>query len=154
MKLKKFTITFILLVISSQLIAAPLVNDMQACQGMISFIEAKLESASSKFEAEDVKTIRKGLEGYDQYIQQEIITPGLLKFNGGDEAKANLMQTQVDGYKKTLVKSLQVRYPQNRLFYDHVVAVNNCSKKAVPSGQALEDLKVAFATLVKLTKIE
>jgi hypothetical protein len=133
--------------------AAGLINDMQSCQGLIDFIDSKLDSAPAKYEKGDVKKVRKGLDGYNQYIQREIVEPGLLKFNGGDEAKAGAMQKQVDAYKQTLVKQYEARYPQNRLFTDHAVAVNNCAKKAVPSGQDLEALKVALNTMVELAKM-
>ena len=63
------------------------------------------------------------------------------------------MQEQVDTYKKTLVKQLEDRYQQNRLFTDQAIAVNNCAKKAVPSGQELEELKEALNMMVKLAKI-
>ncbi len=70
----------------------------------------------------------------------------------GNQAKANQMQKQVDSYKQSLIKQYQKRYSQNRLFMDHALSLNNCSKKAVPSGQALEQLKLALQTMVKLPK--
>ena len=144
----------ILLCMTSQVSHAALINEMQTCQGLFDFIDTKLNSASAKYAAGDVQIVRKGLAGYDQYIQSTIVSPGLLQFTGGDQAKSNQMQTQVDTYKKNVVSRLQKRYPQNRLFYDHVVSVNECAKQAVPAGQALEDLKLAMNTMIELAKIE
>ena len=65
---------------------------MQSCQGLIDFLDNKLASAPEKYAKSDVDNVRKGLEGYNQYIQSDIVTPGLLKFNGGDATKADAMQ--------------------------------------------------------------
>ena len=48
---------------------------------------------------------------------------------------------------------LDTRYPQNRLFSDYAIAINNCAKKSVPSGQELEDLKAALNTMLKLAEL-
>ena len=63
------------------------------------------------------------------------------------------MQKQVDAYKSTLVKSFKTRYTANRIYTDQAIAVNNCAKKAVPAGQALEDLKEALNLMVKLAQM-
>jgi hypothetical protein len=133
--------------------AAPSLNEMQGCQGILDYVDVKLASAPANYPAQDVKKVRTGLKGYNEYIQREIITPGLLSFNGGDKSKAEGMQKQVSAYRASIVKGLQARHPQNRLFMDQAVAVNNCAKKAVPSGQELEDLKVAVNLMVELAKM-
>jgi hypothetical protein len=143
----------LLLIFSKSPMAAGLINDMQSCQALIDFVDNKLDSGPSNYNKGDVKKVRTGLESYNQYIQREIVSPGLLQFNNGDTTKANQMQKQIDTYKKTLVKQLEARYPQNRLFTDQAIAVNNCAKKAVPSGQELEELKEALNLMVKLAKI-
>ena len=129
------------------------INEMQSCQGLLDFIEEKLDSAPAKYPDADVSKIRDGLDGYNNYIQTEIITPGLLAFNSGDASKARGMQQQIDTYKKSLVNTFQSRYPENRIYTDQAVAVNNCAKKAVPSGQALKELTEALNTMVKLAKM-
>ena len=154
MKFKKITLIALLYMLPQLSLAAPSINDMQTCQGLLDFIDDKLNPAPAKYGAEDVKAVRKGFDGYNQYIQTAIVSPGLLKFTGGDKAKADELQTQVDAYKKQVVEGFKKRYPQDRLFYDQAIAVNNCAKKAVPSGQALEDLKLALNTLVKLTQMK
>lgn len=132
--MKKILIIGLLLVVSKSPLAAGLINEMQYCQALIDFVDNKLDLAPSNYAQEDVEKIRKGLGTYNQYIQRQIVSPGLLEFNGGDKGKANQMQKQVDAYKQSLVKKLEARYPKNRLFTDHAIAVNNCAKKAVPSG--------------------
>lgn len=154
MKLKKVTLTVaISCILSLPMMAAPSINDMQTCQGLLSFIDGKLSPAPSKYPNSDVKIVKLGLKQYNDYIQKEFVTPGLVKFNKGDISKANAMQKQVDTYKSNLVKGLNARYPQDRLFMDHAIALNNCAKQAVPSGQALENLKDALNTIIKLSKI-
>jgi len=133
--------------------AAGLINEMQSCQAFIDFVGNKLALAPSSYAQKDVRKIRKGLETYNKYIQRQIISPGLLEFNGGDKDKANQMQKQVDTYKQTLVTQLEARYPKNRLFMDHAITVNNCAKKAVPSGEELDELREALNLMVKLAKI-
>lgn len=151
--MKKILIIGLLLVVSKSPLAAGLINEMQSCQALINFVDNKLTLPPSNYDQEDVQNIRKGLGTYNQYIQRQIVSPGLLKFNGADKDKANQMQKQVDTYKQTLVKQLEARYPQNRLFMDHIIAVNNCAKKAVPSGKELDELKEALNLMIKLAKI-
>lgn len=143
------TLTF-----SGTALSAPSINDMQSCQGLLDFVDQKLASAPAKYPADQVTAIRTGLSDYNHYIQTDIVSPGLLAFNGGDTAKAAAMQTQVDAYKATIVNGLTARYPANRLYTDQAIAINNCAKKAVPSGQALDNLKVALNTMVALAKLE
>lgn len=143
-----------LLLISTQSIAGPSINNVQSCQALLDFIETKLATAPEAYPISDVELIKKGIGNYNGYLQREIVTPGLVEFNGGDQAKAQAMQEQVNAYKATLVSSLQNRYKEPGLFTDHAFAVNDCVKKATPSGQVLEDLKTALTTIVKLSKIE
>ena len=98
---------------------------MQTCQGHIIFVGTKLDAGAAKYPTADVTKVREGLAGYDQYIQAKIVSPGLLKFAGGDKAKA-----------------------------DHALSINECAKQAAPAGQALEDLKVALHTMLKLAKLK
>ncbi|WP_072680982.1 hypothetical protein [Arcobacter sp. LA11] len=154
MLLKKVTLTISLgLLLSIPLQAAPSINDMQSCQGLLDFIDKKLDKAPAKYSTEDIKNIREGLKGYNEYIQEEIVTPGLIKFNNGDSSKASMMQKQVDMYKLSLVNAYEKKYPANRLYTDYAVAVNNCAKKAVPKGASLEKLKISLNTIIKLAKM-
>ena len=132
--------------------AKPSINDMQGCQAVIDFVDAKLASAPPQYEAADVKAARKGLKAYNSYIQNDIVSPGLLEFNGGDASKAKAMQTQVDSYKASITAALNSKFPQQRLFMDHVVALNNCAKQAVPKGTDLDALKAGMNAMVTMAK--
>lgn len=151
--MKKIMILVLFSMTSSLSIAAGLINEMQSCQGLIAFIDGKLNSAPSKYSEADVVKVRTGLQAYSQYIQREIVTPGLLQAAGGDQIRANEFQKNVDTYKSTIVKKFETQYPQNRLFNDQAIGINNCAKKAVPSGQELEALKLALNIMVELAKL-
>lgn len=133
-------------------LSANLINDMQGCQALIQHVENVLDEAPKTYPKSDVKSVRKGLAFYNDYIQDEIVTPGLLKFNGGDKDKAKAMQDQVDAYKATVVKAYDGKY-SGKLFTDHAVAINECAKKAVPAGDSLEALKTALTTMLELAKL-
>lgn len=150
--MKKLFLITVLMMFAKSTMAAGLINDMQSCQGLIDFVNTKLDAAPASYDDADIKTVRSGLNAYNAYIQQEIVSPGLLKFNGGNQAKAEQMQKQVDTYKQSLVTQYQKRYPQNRLFTDFAMGLNNCAKKAVPAGGDLEKLKQALHTIIKLSK--
>lgn len=150
--MKKMILIGLLLMTSQSSMAAGLINEMQMCQALISFVEKKLNPAPQNYDKNDVNNVLKGLAAYDQYIQRDIITPGLLQFSKGNAAKAKQLQQQINDYKKTVVKQLEARYQAKRLFTDQAVAMNNCTKKAVPKGQDLESLKVALKTMVKLAQ--
>lgn len=151
MKLKQVALSVTLICsLSLPASAGRLINDMQGCQGLLDFLDTKLTSSAPHYKSSDLQTIRIGLKQYNEYIQKEIVTPGLLQFSKGDKTKAKAMQKQVDTYKLGLVEGLNARYPQNRLFTDYAIQVNNCAKKAVPSGEELENLKASLNTLLKL----
>lgn len=132
--------------------AQSLINDMQSCQALIEFVEQKLSSPPASYDEAKVTNILEGLGAYNTHIQETIVTPGLLKFNQGDKAKAQNMQLQVNTYKKSLIANFSSRYPENRMYTDYAVSLNNCTKKAVPEGEALEQLKVALNTIVALAR--
>ena len=151
MKIKLFALS-IFACLSINSLSANLINDMQGCQALIQHVENVLDEAPKTYPKTDVKNVRKGLADYNDYIQDEIVTPGLLKFNGGDKDKAKAMQDQVDAYKTTVVKAYDGKY-SGKLFTDHAVAINECAKKAVPAGDSLDALKTALSTMLKLAKL-
>ena len=151
MKIKLFALS-IFACLSVTSLSANLINDMQGCQALIQHVENVLDEAPKTYPKSDVKNVRKGLADYNDYIQDEIVTPGLLKFNGGDKDKAKAMQDQVDAYKTTVVKAYDGKY-SGKLFTDHAVAINECAKKAVPAGDSLDALKTALSTMDKLAKL-
>ncbi|WP_017932061.1 hypothetical protein [Robiginitomaculum antarcticum] len=150
------TVSFAAILLLSMIVLAPAtsaranINDMQGCQAMIMFVDGKLDTVKGK--KAQVKAVRKGLNAYDRFIQNTVISPGLLEFNSGDKGKASVMQGQVDAYKSGLVAQLNKRYPQGGMFTDYAASLNNCAKKAVPSGGALEDLQAALETITALAQ--
>ncbi len=151
MKIK--SLLFILITaLSFSTLSANLINDMQGCQALIEHVDSLLDDAPKTYPKSDVKNVRKGLADYNEYIQDEIVTPGLLKFNAGDKDKAKAMQAQVDDYKATVVKAYDGRY-KSKLYTDHSISLNECAKKAVPAGDSLEALKIALTTMLALAKL-
>ncbi len=140
-------------VLPSLALSKPSVNEMQTCQGMLEFVEAKLADAPANYPAQDVAKVRDGLKRYNSYIQNRIVTPGLTSFTGGDTRQAALLQQQIDAYKSAIAERLQSRYQQNRLVTDHAIAINECAKKAVPEGDDLDGLRDAVVTMVKLARL-
>jgi len=132
--------------------AQSLINDMQACQGLLDYMQQKLAKAPTQYETSRINAIQKALKSYDDYIQNTIITPGLLKFNGGNQTKAAAMQQQVDAYKHTITVSMIARDNSGQLTSNHAVSLNNCAKKAVPIGQNLTDLKAAINDIVAIAQ--
>ena len=152
MRIKPALIGILLTAFTSISFAQSLINEMQTCQALISFVEQKLASPPASYEQSQVNSILEGLRSYDNHIQTQIVSPGLLQFNQGDKAKADSMQKQVDDYKASLVNNFKARYPQNRLYTDFALSLNNCAKKAVPDGAELEQLKVALNAIVSLAR--
>lgn len=132
---------------SSNLIAQPSINKMQECQAFLNFMDKKISHSS----IENNDKVRQGLKTYNNYIQKEIITPLLKRFNAGNLEKSVAMQTQINAFKSSLVESYQKRYPQKRLLTDYAVMLNNCTKLAVPSGNELEQLKYSLNAIVAHT---
>ena len=130
-----------------------LINEMQACQGLLIYIDNKLNTAPPEYPSDKVMKVRKGLKQYNEYSQDQIVAPGLLQFNAGDAAKAKAMQLQVDTYKTSILKGMQARDSSSKITSNHAISINNCAKKAVPSGQALENLKFAINTLIELAQL-
>lgn len=86
MKLKYLLVT-LACTLSFQIAAKPSVNDMQQCQALIDFIEQKLSNPPAKYKSDLVDTAKLGLGKYDDYIQSDIVTPGLIEFNGVTKQK-------------------------------------------------------------------
>lgn len=130
--------------------AQPSINEMQTCQGLLNFVSLKLENLPSTYEEDDLAIIEKGLSAYDKYIQNVFVSPGLLKFSGGNKSKASTLQKQVDTYKNSIVKSYQNQYPYNKLSMDFAQFINKCTKKAMPKGNDLAILKASLFKMVEL----
>lgn len=133
--------------------ANTLLNDMQGCQALLSFVEQKLTD-STAYNQQEVDTVIGGLQAYNDYIQQTVVGPGLLQFSQNDPAKAAALQQQVDSYKSQLMQQLQAKYAARGIVMDNVIALNNCSVKSMPEGQVLEQLKQALMLLVGFSKAQ
>lgn len=153
-KCKRQTLTLILITLLSFQVSAarPSINDMQTCQGLIDFVSLKLKNLPSKYNEEDVKTVQKGLSAYNKYIQNTFVSPSLLKFSQGNKDKAEALQKQVNTYKAKVVKSYENQYPYNKISDGFVKSLNECTQKAVPTGNDLNALKTSFVKMLELIK--
>jgi len=151
MKKQTFILGTLMLLAIAPAIAKPSLNEMQTCQGLLEFITQMLTPTPAHYTPADIETVRQGLMAYNDYIQTEIITPGLLHYSEGDVDKANALQPQIDVFKESVIVALKNRYPGSHLVTDQVVAVNNCTKMAVPAGDKLAQLKDALTTMLALT---
>ena len=117
-------------------------------------MKIQIEDSSEKYEAEDIKVAQKGLTSYNDYIQESIVSPGLLAFYKNDQAKADEAQKQVDAYKLSIVHQYQQRNPNKNIDMNMLTALNNCTLQAIPAGQQLEELKLSFEKLVAFTTLK
>ena len=127
------------------------VNDVQLCQAQLEFIDSKLASIK-KYNSADVKKIRKAMSEYNTFLQAEHIKPGLLAYTGGDKAKADMFQAQIDTFKSNQVTAMHKRYHQDQIFGDQALSVNECYKKAPMSSDKTPMMKDALETMVKLAQ--
>ncbi|XQW84509.1 hypothetical protein ACOYR1_15415 [Thalassotalea piscium] len=137
---------------SQSALAQASINDMQTCQGLIDFLKIRLKESNDTYSTTDINTVIKGLDTYNNYIQDTIVSPGLITFYQGDKNKAIAAQQKVDLYKQSIVQKYQQRFPQKQLYMDFAVSLNNCTQKTVPAGQDLADLKTSFTKLLELLK--
>lgn len=154
----KNTITLLFVVtifsMSQTVQSKPSINTMQTCQALLDFLEFKLQDVPAEYPLNKVKKVREGLIQYNEFIQKDIITPKLLQLNPGNKEKANSMQIKIDEYKAFLFDSYTKRFSTPHLVTDFAISVNNCAKEAVPSGEALENLKYAINTIVELAQTQ
>ena len=87
MTLVKLLSIIVLSTVAKLAIAAPLVNQMQGCQGILDFVNVKVSQASDLYSKNDVSVIKKGLDAYNSYIQNEIITPSIAATVANDKNK-------------------------------------------------------------------
>jgi len=109
-------------------------------------------SLIKKYDTTDVKTVTKGLRAYNAFLQTQHVTPGLLEFTKGDKAAAADYQKQIDAYKAKIVQGLKAKHPQERIFTDQAVAINNCYTSAPMGDDKLQMMTDAVQSLVALSK--
>lgn len=127
------------------------VNQAQECQTVLDFTIERVESVG-KYDDALVKTITKGLRAYEAFLQSDHVDPGLLEFTGGDEKAAATYQTQINTYKAQVVSGLKAKYPQERIFTDQAVAINNCYTAAPMGDNKLQMMTDSVQGIVTLAK--
>ncbi|GAB3487341.1 hypothetical protein [Marinomonas epiphytica] len=151
--LKRLIIAGLAVSASFSVAAQPSVNEMQDCQAFIDFVDRKMTVTADVYEATDLNLIRKGLQSYNVFIQEQIVSPGILAYSQGDTAKAEYLQQQIDVYKVTVVDKLGERYPERKLLTDFAFAINECAKKALPNEETqVQQLKTSLDTIIKLAQ--
>ena len=127
------------------------VNKAQECQAVLDFTIERVESVT-KYDAENVKIVTKGLRTYEAFLQSDHVDPGLLEFTKGDKKAAADYQKQIDAYKAQIVTALKAKHPQERIFADQAVAINNCYTAAPMGDDKLKMMTESVQGLVALAK--
>ena len=127
------------------------VNDAQACQAVLNFTIERVESVG-KYDKADVAVVTKGLRAYEAFLQSDHVAPGLLEITNGDHKAADNFQTQIDDYKAQLVEALKAKHPQDRIFTDQAVSINNCYTNAPMGEESLQMMTDAVQGIVELAR--
>ncbi|WP_427453388.1 hypothetical protein [Litorimonas sp. WD9-15] len=129
----------------------PSLNVVQQCQAVLDFTSERVGDVKA-YDQADVKTVQKGLDAYNAFLQAEHIKPGLLEFTGGDQTAAKDYQTQIDAFKEQIVTGLKAKHPQARIFTDQAIAINNCYEQAPMDASQTPMMKNALETIIKLAR--
>ena len=132
--------------------ARPSMDDVKVCQGLMDFIQLKLNDSRAKYSAKDINVMAKGVNDYNAFIQEHFVTPGLAFQTLGDEKKAIALQEDINTYKKNLVEKFQRQFPQKQLELEFAVSLNDCTKKVTPQGKIGKSVQATLVTMVNLTK--
>ena len=127
------------------------VNDAQACQAVLDFTIERVESVV-KYDKADVAVVTKGLRAYEAFLQSNHVTPGLLEITNGDQKAADEFQSQIDDYKAQLVEALKTKHPQERIFTDQAVSINNCYTNAPMGEENLQMMTDSVQGIVGLAR--
>lgn len=127
------------------------VNKAQECQAVLEFTIERVKSVK-KYDKADVKTVVKGLKAYEAFLQTDLVNPGLLEFTGGDKKAAAEYQKQIDTYKAQLVTAFKAKHPQDRIFTDQAVAINNCYTAAPMGDDKLQMMTDSVQGIVALAQ--
>lgn len=127
------------------------VNQAQECQAVLDFTIERVESVK-KYDEAAVKTVVKGLRAYETFMQRDHVTPGLLEFTKGDEKAAAEFQKQINAYKAQIIKGLKAKHPQDRIFTDQAVAINNCYTAAPMGDDKLQMMTDSVQGIVALAQ--
>lgn len=153
MTLIKSTIGAVLLIGSATLSAHAKmsINQAQECQAVLDFTIERVESVK-KYDSAAVKTVVQGLRAYEAFLQNDHVTPGLLEFTKGDKAAAAEYQKQIDAYKSQIVTGLKAKHPQNQIFADQAVTINNCYTAAPMGDDKLQMMTDSVQGIVALAQ--
>jgi len=147
------------LILSAVLLALPVtasaqkpsLNIVQQCQAVLDFTSERVGDVKA-YDKTDVKTVQKGLNAYNSFLQSEHIKPGLLEFTNGDKKAAKDYQTQIDAFKGQIVTGLKAKHPQPRIFTDQAIAINNCYEQAPMDAGQTPMMKEVLETIIKLAQ--
>lgn len=146
-----FISTFIL---TNTAFAEPSLREAQACQGVMLFLDDRLDKAEDIYPARSIKLVRKGLEEYSAYIDNDVMPALIKQYAQGDSAKQNTLEKQIDAANINIVNQYNQRYQDNRLYTDFAMAINECAKQGVISQDPdeQENLKAALLEIIELAK--
>ncbi len=151
LKFSPFLTALILCALPATSHAKMSVNKAQECQAVLDFTIERVESVK-KYDEAAVQTVTKGLRAYEAFLQSDHVDPGLLEFTKGDEKAAAEYQKQIDSYKAQLVAGLKAKHPQERIFTDQAVAINNCYTAAPMGSDKLQMMTDAVQGIVALAQ--
>ncbi|WP_417527697.1 hypothetical protein [Marinomonas shanghaiensis] len=145
---------FILVLLCSPLSAANKVsiNELNACQALVEFVDVKLDEFADHYAAQDIALVHKGLSAYRDFLQNDVITPMLLGMYGGNVDQAKLMQNLFDRQKVTFFRHLGERYSERKLFTEYAAAINDCTAYTRIRPDVAKSLNVAFDKMIVMAR--
>lgn len=143
--MKKYVFIILIGLFCQPASAEKLIGDMQTCQGLLDFLDKKLAS-SKTYSKSDVEKARKGLNAYNEYIQNNLISPRLAKM--GEQGSA--IQKQVIEYRQAVASQYQKRFAADKIVFDNLMALDNCTKKLMPTGKTLDELKASLKVMIEM----
>ncbi|MBW8184066.1 hypothetical protein [Shewanella nanhaiensis] len=150
MKIKALTALLTSILISNPSVAINF-NDIHSCRAHLDFItESNLNPVPSQYSSSDITQIRKSLAEYNQDIMDKYLEPALQEESGGDADKLKLMKDKIVQNHRIIVKNLEARYQDKRIYMELVLAVDNCIKSVRPSDNLNEELNKTVNTMLSL----
>ena len=94
--LRVFTVFIGTLIFANTVLAEPSLREAQACQGAMLFLGDRLDKAEDFYPARSIKLVRKGLEEYSAYIDNDVMPALIKQYAKGDSAKQSKLESQID----------------------------------------------------------
>jgi hypothetical protein len=144
-------IVFIISLISSPILMAESlsINSIHSCLALVDFVNSKVKGANDTYSSDEKELIHKGLSGYSEYLDKDVINPKLLKLYGGNASQAKLMKKLFSRQQGTFTQYLDDRYSEKKLLTDYSVGIQECSVKTGSQGDVALALKKAINTMAK-----